>query len=251
MTVVELTTGLERPPARLDLQGVALFLDLDGTLAPIAARPEDVRPDPRRTTLLERLDDRLEGRLAVVSGRTLGEIDHILEGRVTPVAAVHGLIRRDATGAIGQAAAHPALAAVRDRLAAFAEQDPDLLIEDKGLSLTLHYRLAPRFGQAARDLAEKLSAESGLAYQPGDMVVELRTPGASKGDSIRAFMAEQPFAGAMPVFLGDDLTDEHGFFAVRALGGYGILVGPERRTTARYCMADVDAALAWLEDAVR
>lgn len=251
MTIVELTTGLERPPARLDLQGVALFLDLDGTLAPIAARPEDVRPDPRRTTLLERLDDRLEGRLAVVSGRPLGEIDHILEGRVTPVAAVHGLIRRDAAGAIGQAAAHPGLAAVRDRLMAFARQDPGLLIEDKGLSLTLHYRLAPKFGPAARDLAETLAAESGLAYQPGDMVAELRTPGASKGDSIRAFMSEQPFAGAMPVFLGDDLTDEHGFFAARALGGYGVLVGPERRTTARYRMADVDAALAWLEDAAR
>lgn len=251
MTVVELSTGLERPPARLDLEGVALFLDLDGTLAPIAARPEDVRPDPRRTTLLERLNDRLEGRLAVVSGRPLGEIDHILEGRVTPVAAVHGLIRRDATGAIGQAAAHPGLANVRDRLRAFAGQDPGLLIEDKGLSLTLHYRLAARFGLAVRDLAEKIAAETGLTYQPGDMVAELRTPGASKGDAIRAFMTEQPFAGAMPVFLGDDLTDEHGFFAVRALGGYGILVGPERRTTARYRMANVDAALAWLEEAAR
>lgn len=251
MSIAELTTGLESPPRPFGLEGVALFLDLDGTLAPIAERPEDVRPDPRRTGLLERLSGELEGRLAVVSGRSLDDIDHILEGRVTPVAAVHGLVRRDVNGVIGQAAPHPALAAAREAICAFAAQDPNLIVEDKGLSLTLHYRLAPRFGQAARDLVDGLARETGLAYQPGDMVAELRTPGASKGDSIRAFMSEQPFAGAMPVFLGDDFTDEHGFFAVRALGGYGILVGPERRTTASYRMADVDAALAWLEEAAR
>lgn len=251
MTVVELTTELEQPPARVDLRGVALFLDLDGTLAPIAARPEDVKPDPRRTTLLEQLDTRLDGRLAVVSGRPLNEIDHILEGRVTPVAAVHGLVRRDARGTIGRADPHPGLGAAREALTKFAKQDDGLLVEDKDLSLTLHYRQAPDLGQAIRDLAEKIAEQTGLTYQPGDMVVELRTPGASKGDSIRTFMTEQPFAGATPVFLGDDFTDEHGFFAVRALGGYGILVGPERRTTARYRMADVDAALAWLEEAAR
>lgn len=251
MSITELTTGLESPPRPLSLEGVALFLDLDGTLAPIAARPEDVRPDPRRTGLLERLSRDLDGRLAVVSGRSLDDIDHILEGRVTPVAAVHGLIRRDARGVTGQAAPHPGLVPAREAICAFAAQDPGLIVEDKGLSLTLHYRLAPKFGQAARDLVERLARDTGLSYQPGDMVAEIRTPGASKGDSIRAFMNEQPFAGAMPVFLGDDFTDEHGFFAVRGLGGYGILVGPERRTTASYRMADVDAALAWLEEAAR
>ena len=90
---------------------------------------------------------------------------------------------------------------------------------------------------------------TGLTLQPGDMVVELRTPGASKGDSIRAFMTEQPFRGHQPIFLGDDLTDEHGFFAVRQLGGYGILVGPDRKTTATYRMEGVEAALTWLEAA--
>jgi trehalose 6-phosphate phosphatase len=235
----------------LTLDGVALFLDLDGTLAPIAARPEDVRPDPRRTGLLERLADELEGRLAVVSGRSLDDIDHILEGRVTPVAAIHGLVRRDARGVVGQAPPHPALPDARGAILDFAAQDAGLLVEDKGLSLTLHYRLAPDFSAAAQALVEGLARDTGLSYQPGDMVAELRTPGPGKGDSIRAFMAEAPFAGAMPVFLGDDLTDEHGFFAVRAIGGYGILVGPERRTTARYRMTGVEAALAWLEEAER
>lgn len=251
MTVAELTGGLERPPARPDFRRVALFLDLDGTLAPIAARPEDVRPDPRRTTLLEQLDRQLDGRLAVVSGRPLDEIDSILEGRVTPVAAIHGLVRRDTDGVVRKADAHPGLQAARQALTDFARQDDGLLVEDKGLSLTLHYRLAPGYSAAAEALAQATALETGLAYQPGDMVAELRTPGASKGDAIRTFMNERPFTGATPVFLGDDFTDEHGFFAVRALGGYGVLVGPERRTAALYRTDDVDAALTWLEEAAR
>lgn len=251
MSVVELNQGLEKPPERLDLQDVALFLDLDGTLAPIAARPQDVRPDERRTALLKRLAERLDRRLAVVSGRPLEEIDHILEGEVTAVAGIHGLVRRDAEGRVVRAEAHQGLELARARLNEFAGQDPGLLVEDKGLSLTLHYRLAQPLGEAARELIAAIAAETGLTYQPGDMVAELRTPGASKGDSIRAFMAEPPFAGFKPVFLGDDLTDEHGFFAVRSLGGYGILIGPERRTTALYRMDDVEAALAWLEEAAQ
>ncbi len=249
MSIEELSIGLDRPPTHLALEEAALFLDLDGTLAPIAPRPEDVRPDPRRNGLLDRLTDRLNGRLAVVSGRSLDDIDRILEGRVTCVAAIHGLVRRDAQGVVGEAPPHPGLAAARTALREFASNDPRLLIEDKSLSLTLHYRLAQDRAQEAVSLAERLATISGLTLQPGDMVVELRTPGASKGDSIRAFMSEAPFKGKRPVFLGDDLTDEHGFFAVRQLGGYGILVGPQRKTTATYRMDDVEAALSWLEAA--
>ena len=249
MSVDELSIGLSRPPERLALEGAALFLDLDGTLAPIAERPEDVRPDPRRTDLLQKLGVRLNGRLAVVSGRSLSEIDHILESRVTCVAAIHGLVRRDAQGVIGEAAPHPGLVAARTALREFAERDARLLIEDKALSLTMHYRQAPDRAPEVISLAERIATVTGLTLQPGDMVVELRTPGASKGDSIRAFMTEEPFRGAKPIFLGDDLTDEHGFFAARQLGGYGILVGPERKTTAAYRMEGVEAALTWLEAA--
>ncbi len=251
MSIAELTAGLESPPRTLNLEGTALFLDIDGTLVPLAPRPEDVRPDSRRTKLMMRLNQKLDGRLAVVSGRSLSDIDHILESCVTPVAAVHGLVRRNAHGVVGQAAAHPGLKIVREAFATFARQDKGLLIEDKGLSLTLHYRLAPQYGDEVCTLAGDLAAMTGLTYQAGDMVAELRTPGASKGDSIRAFMTEHPFAGAKPVFVGDDLTDEHGFFAARTLGGYGILVGPQRKTTASYWMPSVDATLSWLEEAAR
>ena len=249
MSIDELSIGLERPPSRPALEGAALFLDLDGTLAPIAERPEDVGPDRRRNDLLSRLAIRLNGRLAVVSGRSLDDIDRILEGRVACAAAIHGLVRRDARGVIGEAPPHPGLASARATLKDFAAGDPRLLVEDKSLSLTLHYRLAPDRAQDALDLAERLATVTGLTLQPGDMVVELRTPGASKGDAIRAFMTEAPFKGAQPIFLGDDLTDEHGFFAVRQMGGYGVLIGPQRRTTAIYRMDGVEEALAWLEGA--
>jgi trehalose 6-phosphate phosphatase len=243
------TIGLPTPPP-LQLAGAALFLDLDGTLAPIAARPQDVRPDPRRTSLLERLDLRLGGRLAVISGRTLADIDRILEGRVAAVAAVHGLMLRRPDGRIMEAAPHPALAEARRRLREFAERDPGMIVEDKGLSVTLHYRLAGACAQAARQVALKLAAETGLTLQDGDMVQELRTPGANKGDSVEALLRLAPFAGARPVFLGDDATDEDGFEAAQARGGLGVLVGAERPTCAQRRLADVDATLAWLEAAL-
>src|SRR3954452_18629203 len=110
MSLDELTVGLPAPKP-LRLEETALFLDLDGTLAPIAARPQDVRPDPRRTSLLERLAQRLDGRLAVVSGRTLEDIDRILEGGVTPVAAVHGLVLRHPDGRVEASPPHPNLPA--------------------------------------------------------------------------------------------------------------------------------------------
>jgi trehalose 6-phosphate phosphatase len=83
--------------------------------------------------------------------------------------------------------------------------------------------------------------------QPGKLVVELKTPGADKGAALTAFMAEPPFAGAVPVMVGDDLTDEYGFRAAEALGGFGVLVGPRRETAARFGLADVNAVLDWLE----
>lgn len=246
MGIEELTIGLPAPKP-LRLGETALFLDLDGTLAPIAARPQDVGPDPRRTTLLERLNDALDGRLAVVSGRTLADVDRILEGRVKAVAAVHGLVRRDVDGTLTQTAAHPALEVAERRVRDFAARDPGLIVEEKGPSITLHYRQARAQAPAARRLALELAAETGLSLQHGDMVEELRTPGPTKGDSVEAFLSQTPFLGARPVFVGDDITDEHGFEAARRLGGMGVLVGAERPTAARFRILGVEEALAWLE----
>jgi trehalose 6-phosphate phosphatase len=234
-------------PRTLTAHQIALFLDLDGTIAPIAARPQDVAPDPRRTRLLRQLRRTLGGRLAVVSGRTLAEIDRILEGAVPLAAAVHGLVRRDAHGRVLSVPGHPELARAERAFRWLADQHPGILVEPKGQSVTLHFRLAPDAAGPARDLARRLAARTGLVLMEGAMAVELRTPGPDKGDSVRAFLSEPPFLGARPVFVGDDVTDEDGFAAARELGGFGVKVGRGRATTAQFSLPDVDAVLRWLE----
>lgn len=236
-------------PAPLRLADSALFLDLDGTLAPIAARPQDVRPDPRRTLMLETLNLGLAGRLAVITGRTLADVDRILEGRIVCVAAVHGLVRRGADGVIHEVTPHPALERVTYELRRFSVRDPGLIVEEKGASVALHFRMAQGFAAAARVIARRLAAETGLTLQHGDMVEELRTPGAAKGDSIRTFMATPGFHGACPIFVGDDITDEHGFAEVARLGGCGVLVGRPRDTQALCGLRNVEDVAAWLEAA--
>lgn len=234
------------PPPLLDADRIALFLDMDGVLAPIMATPEAVVADPRRTQVLRRLAVRLEGRLAILSGRTLSEIDRITDGAVASAAGVHGLERRhqgEVLAALADPALGEAVAAFRD----FARSRPGARVEDKGLSTALHYRLAPDHAHAALDLAQDLAAATGLKLQGGDMVVELRTPGADKGSALTAFMQTPPFAGAAPIMLGDDLTDEDAFAAAAALGGQGVLVGPPRATAARWRLPEQAAVLDWLE----
>ncbi len=247
MSVAELSIGAEAPV--LELSGAALFLDLDGTLAPIVSRPDQVAPDARRTSILEHLRRGLDGRLAVVSGRTLADLDRILEHRVAALAGVHGLTRRTGSGELKTADVHPGHDQAVAALTAFAAPLHGVLVEDKDLGVALHYRQAPEIAGAAIREAERVARLTGLTLQPGRMVMELRTPGPTKGDSVRAFMAEPPFAGARPIFLGDDLTDEDGFEAVARLGGFGVLVGAPRATAARFRLDDVEAALAWLERA--
>jgi trehalose 6-phosphate phosphatase len=237
----------ERPlPGPLALAGTALFLDLDGTLAPISPRPEDVGPDPQRTALLRALDQALDGRLAVISGRTVGEIDRILDHSVAAVAGVHGLERRFADGAVWRAEASPTLAAARTALARLVDAWPGAWLEDKGLSLAVHYRAAPAMAEAVREAAQAQARDGELVLQAGHMVAELRTPGPDKGDAVTAFMARAPFAGARPVFVGDDQTDERGFAAAARLGGFGVRVGGGGDTAATASLADVGAVRAWL-----
>jgi trehalose 6-phosphate phosphatase len=241
---------LGAPPA-LDPAGVALFADLDGTLAPLAQTPCAVGPDPDRRRLLEGLIDVLGGRLAVISGRSMEDLDRVLEGRVVALGAVHGLVRRTAAGVVEQP---PTAGRVPEAVTAFralAKADSGLLVEDKGAAVALHYRLSPQAAEACRELAERLAAALDLEVQEGDHVVELRAHGPDKGGAIRAFMAEPPFAGHTPVFLGDDLTDEAGFAVVQEMGGWTIIVGERRPTLAQYALADVPAAHAWLEQLLR
>jgi trehalose 6-phosphate phosphatase len=227
----------------------SLFLDLDGTLAPFTAQPEGVGPDAERNDRLRRLGEALDGRLAVVSGRGLDDLDRILEGAVSALAGIHGLQRRSG-GRVIAAAAHGHLDDVVRELHQFAARVPGTHVELKPLSAALHYRGAPGAEAEIRVFGEALAARTGLRSQHGSMVLEILTPGSDKGQAIRAFMAEPPFAGTVPVFAGDDLTDEDGFFAARELGGVGILVGAPRPTFAAYRLEDQAAVHAWLEQAL-
>jgi len=234
----------------MDLARTALFLDLDGVLAPIQPRPADVGPDPDRRAVLSRLMSATGGRVAVVSGRGLGDIDRILEGVVVAVGAVHGLVRRRADGAVITPEPPRGMAEAIGAFSLFADSEPGLLVEPKGVAVALHFRGAPQSGQACRELAARLAARLDLDIQQGDHVVELRGPGPDKGDALRAFMDEAPFLGYAPLFMGDDLTDEAGFRAALDFGGQAIIVGPRRPTVATHALADVAAALTWLADQI-
>lgn len=234
-------------PPPVIAEGIALFLDMDGVLAPMAPTPDAVGPVARRTAALKAVEARLNGRVAIVSGRTIAEIDRIADHALVSGSGVHGLERRLKDGSIQRREADPGVATALEAFTAFAADRPGVIVEDKGVSAGLHYRLAPDQAGAAKALAQGLADQTGLTCQPGHMVLELKTPGADKGTAVAAFMQETPFKGAVPVMLGDDLTDEYGFEAAAARGGYGVLVGPERETAARYRLDDVDAVLTWLE----
>lgn len=226
---------------------VALFLDMDGVLAPLAPTPDAVVADPRRTAVIARLVKALDGRVAIVSGRTLEEIDRIADHASPAAAGVHGLVRRRANGDVITFAPSPGVARAAEAITAFAAERPGLLVERKGVAVGVHYRQAPQYEAEVLALAHGLAATHGLSIQPGVLVVELKTPGADKGAALTAFMGETPFRGARPIMLGDDLTDEHGFIAAEALGGFGVLVGPPRETAARFGLSGPDAVLDWLE----
>lgn len=236
-------------PPPPDLDAAALFLDFDGTLVEIAARPELVRVDSRLAALMTRLAARLHGRLAVISGRPAGDIAALFGGPSFAIAGSHGLELWHADGRRTAAPRPAAMDAVRAELNAFAARDEGLLVEDKPMGVALHYRLAPRHGDAADALAGRLAAEHGLLLQPGKMMVEVRSGAANKGSALASLMREPLMASARPVFLGDDHTDEPAFEAAVTLGGQGILIGPERPTAATHRLPDVAATLDWLEHA--
>jgi trehalose 6-phosphate phosphatase len=195
---------------------------------------------------LRDLNHALAGRLAIVSGRPIEDLDRILGASIPRLAGVHGLERRTGTGRLIMAEPHPKLDSAYLQLAAFAASRPGLRLEFKMLSVALHYRQAPQVATEVLDFARRLAWTTGLKLQEGRMVVELRSPGADKGDSVRAFMKSARFGDATPIYVGDDVTDEDGFVAARDLGGHGVLVGPWRETNADTRLDDVSTVLAWI-----
>jgi trehalose 6-phosphate phosphatase len=202
----------------------ALLLDLDGTLIDFAPTPDAVIvPDGLRDSLA-RLRHRLGDALAVVTGRPIEEIDGLLDALPYAVAGEHGGVIRHAPGAAPE---RPALAELPqewlDAAERIAAARPGVLLERKRRSFVLHYRRAPEHGPALIAAMEAMLAghEDRFSLMRGNMAGEIKPVGADKGIAVQALMARAPFAGRVPVYVGDDVTDEDGIRAARALGGLG------------------------------
>jgi trehalose 6-phosphate phosphatase len=227
--------------------GWALFLDIDGTLIEIAPTPSSIHAPPGFASRLAAIAVQHGGALALVSGRSVDNVLELVAPLRPPVAGLHGLERLDAAGRLMRPPPLPSLEVVRQTLTRFAADHPGLILEDKALSLALHYRQAPQWEAAARAAVDEILASApGLRRVEGKMVLEVRPQQGDKGEAVRAFMAEAPFAGRLPVFVGDDLTDEDGFAAVNALGGISVLVGPPRPSQARFRLDGIAAVWEWL-----
>lgn len=235
------------PPFQRDW---AFFLDIDGTLLDIAATPKAVHTAKADCRLVAALYDKADGALALVSGRSLKMIDQLFSPMRLPAAGQHGVERRDARGRVHRPSfSTDVLERAAGHIREFAERHSGLVFEDKGYSMALHYRLAPRLAGAANAIVREAARAvgEGVEVQRGKMVAELKPAGHDKGRAIEAFMREKPFAGRTPVFLGDDLTDEHGFRMVDRMGGHSIKVGAGQ-SAARWRLANPAAARAWLHE---
>jgi trehalose 6-phosphate phosphatase len=241
-------------PPKLDREA-ALLIDVDGTLLEIAPRPDLVEVPPGLPDLLHRLAGERGGALALITGRPVADLDRLFRPWHGAAAGLHGIERRTvegnwAAGGDSEAdrAAAAALESLRPELADLVKRQPGIWLEDKGRTLALHYRAVPEAGAAIRDAAVRLLREHGDALRliPGKMVMEFQPRHHGKGHAIAAFMEEPPFRGRVPVFLGDDTTDEEGFAEVNRRGGISIRVGSSDDSAAIYELPSVSAARDWL-----
>jgi trehalose 6-phosphate phosphatase len=242
------SSDLPDPPSLAAISkatALSLFLDFDGTLVSLAERPAAILVPERLGERLEQLSTRLGGRLALITGRAVQDLERYLGSVRVARAGSHGLARMLADGAPLGSEPHTFPEVARRSLEAFASVH-GFLHEEKPHGAALHYRAAPHLEGLGVEFVHRLAELHGLQVKRGSFVVELVCRGADKGSAVQAFMRLEPFAGSRPVFVGDDLTDEDGFVAASALGGFGVLVGDRTATAAAYRLTDTAAVYAWL-----
>ncbi len=229
--------------------GWAVFLDVDGTLLDIARRPDAVAVSPELRDALQLVYRLSNGAVALISGRSLPDLDRLFGPLQFPAAGQHGLERRNGRGQITRTTdALDRINLAARTLDAQAWTQRGILIEHKGLSLALHYRGAPQLQEWAELTMRALLIGLGPEFQlvEGKMVYELKPEGRDKGTAIAEFMSEAPFAGRLPVFIGDDATDEDGFAVVNGFAGHSVKVGGGA-SAARWQIADVPGVRCWIE----
>jgi trehalose 6-phosphate phosphatase len=226
----------------------ALFLDVDGTLLEIADHPQDVEIRPELIATLQSVLTAAQTPIGLVSGRTIADLDRLFAPLRLPTAGQHGAERRDAAGKMHRdVQRNAALDDARHALEAFNRRHAGILLEDKGAALAIHFRQAPNLAGEVETLTRELMKKLGTDYelQPGKMVVEIKPRGRNKGHAVAEFIREPPFAGRLPVFIGDDATDEYGFEMVNRLGGHSVKVGTGT-SCARWRLRNVTDVIDWL-----
>jgi trehalose 6-phosphate phosphatase len=236
------------PPPDLDGPNWALFLDIDGTLVEHAPHPDAVVVDADLRILLAALQERFDGALALVTGRSVVAADRLFAPLELRAAGLYGLEHRLESGGPVEPAKEPAdIAALADEIEVeFAGRN--VHVERKGPILAIHTRAAPDLLDRAIQLVEQALTRLPPNYRllPGNAGVELMPLEAVKGAAIRRFIKMEDFRGRRPVFLGDDTSDETGFEVINEAGGISIRVKPNGATLAGYALADVAATLEWL-----
>ena len=242
------SNALPSPPrlSRLLAGGAhALFLDFDGTLIEIASGPDAIEVPSHLPQRFAALAGRLDGRLALVSGRGLDNIAQHIGALTIARAGSHGADRMLSDGSTFGDRPQPLSDEIAEALSAISQQYGALL-ERKAHGGALHYRSVPEHGVAIEHAATELAQVHGLIAKRGKCVIELVRPGANKGAAVNAFMAVPPFVDSLPIFVGDDVTDEDGFLAASEFGGFGIAVGERPSQSARYHLSSVKDVHEWL-----
>jgi trehalose 6-phosphate phosphatase len=239
---------LPAPPAPGADDEWALFLDVDGTLLDFASHPQGVHVDARLHDDLACLRERLGGALALLSGRTLAQLDELFDWNRHAAAGLHGAQLRFADGHVSDDDGGARVAALHALAESRTTGTSGVLLEDKQQALALHYRNAPGQREFVERLAQELLQHAGNDYtlQHGNHVIELKPAGTDKGQALATLLASEPFAGRQPWMLGDDLTDEHAFEEVNGCGGVSVVVGARRPTHANFALDDPRAVRAWL-----
>ncbi|HLE57730.1 MAG TPA: trehalose-phosphatase [Rhodothermia bacterium] len=231
----------------------AWFFDIDGTLVEIASLPSRIIVHDELLSAIAQLHSLTGGAVSLITGRAISDVDRFFDLPAISIAGQHGLELRDAEG---ETIAHPvpeeALHRLRDALDDAIARHPGLVAEFKGMSIALHYRMAPALAGYAHRLLRLLGAKyaPNFVIQKGKCVVELKPAGTDKGEVIKRLMTTDPFRGRTPVFVGDDLTDEAGFAIVNEMSGYSVKVGPGP-TCARFRLRTVTQVREWLSAGMR
>ncbi len=230
----------------------ALFLDVDGTLVEFESHPDLVRATEGLIQLLQGVSAVLDGALALISGRSLADIDRIFHPWQPPAAGVHGAEVRGLNMSRSHQPDAQAFERLRTDVSAAIVSMPGVWVEDKGMSLALHFRDSPNVSNDLGDVVHRLAAETNGTFevQPGVFVYELRPAAFDKGLAVSELMMQPPFAGRSPVVVGDDRTDEFAFAAALRLGGLAILVGDRADTCAPLRLPHPVAVRGWLTELI-